>query len=248
MNGIILITGASGGIGRATALKAAAKGYSVCVHFHTNKSSAEDIVNEIQRNGGSAFAAGADISKEDEVKKLFANIDSKPVPLTALVNNAGTLEKQMPFMDMDVARWTRIFAANVMGTFLCAREAAVRMAHSRGGQGGSIVNVSSLGAVFGSPNEFVDYAASKGAVDTFTVGFAKEVAADGIRVNAVRPGVTHTGIHVLAGEPDRIDRVKAVIPMKRGGQPGEIADSILWLLSDEASYVTGAILNVSGGR
>jgi NAD(P)-dependent dehydrogenase (short-subunit alcohol dehydrogenase family) len=190
----------------------------------------------------------ADIAREDEVLRLFAECDAALGPLAALVNNAGILERHMRVEDMSVERVQRVLATNVVGTFLCAREAVRRMSTRRGGRGGAIVNVSSVAATLGSPNEYVDYAASKGAVDSFTIGLAREVAEDGIRVNAVRPGVVYTGIHASGGEPDRVERVKAAVPMKRGGEPDEVARAVLWLLSEESTYCTGAILDVSGGR
>ena len=248
MNKVLLITGASGGIGKATAIKAAKKGYHVCVHYHKNKPTADEIVKQIRDEGGLAIAVPADISNEEEVKKLFSIIDEKIGTITALVNNAAILGLQMKVINMTAERIQQTFATNVLGSILCAREAVKRMSVSNGGNGGSIVNVSSKAAVRGSPGEFVDYAASKGAIDTFTIGLAKEVADDGIRVNAVRPGVIDTEIHAKGGDPGRVHRMKDSIPMKRAGSVDEVADSILWLLSDEASYVTATILDVTGGR
>lgn len=191
---------------------------------------------------------GANISIETDVMRLYATIDQELGPLTALVNNAGILERQMPIEAMGISRWQRVFATNVFGSFLCAREAIKRMSSRQGGEGGAIVNVSSLAARTGSPHEYVDYAASKGAIDSFTRGLAAEVADQGIRVNAVRPGFIDTDMHASGGEPDRIERVKAYVPLKRGGTAGEVAHAILWLLSDEASYTTGAFIDIAGGR
>jgi NAD(P)-dependent dehydrogenase (short-subunit alcohol dehydrogenase family) len=248
MNKTLIVTGGSRGIGAATARAAAASGYMVCISYLRNEEAAQAVVNEIVRAGGEAFAVAADVSIESEVVRLFERVDVTFGPVTALVNNAGMLEPQRRVQEMDAGRLTRVFATNVIGSFLCAREAVRRMSTRTGGSGGVIVNVSSAASRLGAPNEYVDYAASKGAIDTFTLGLAKEVAAEGIRVNAVRPGVIYTDIHAGGGEPDRVDRVKAAVPMLRGGYPDEVAKAILWLLSDEASYVTGALLDVTGGR
>jgi NAD(P)-dependent dehydrogenase (short-subunit alcohol dehydrogenase family) len=245
---VLLVTGGGRGIGAATAVLAAQRGYAVCVNYLQNTQAAEAVVNSIQREHGRALAVQADISSEADVVRLFETADRELGPLSALVNNAATIEKQMRLDSMDAARLQRMFATNVIGTFLCSREAVRRMSTRRGGRGGNIVNVSSAAARIGSPNEYVDYAASKGAVDTLTIGLAKEVAEEGIRVNAVRPGLIYTDLHASGGEPERIDRLKASIPMKRGGQPQEVAAAILWLLSNEASYITGAVLDVTGGR
>jgi NAD(P)-dependent dehydrogenase (short-subunit alcohol dehydrogenase family) len=244
----MLITGASRGIGAATARLAAARGYAVCVNYVRNRTAADAVVEAIRAAGGEAFAAAADVALEDEVVDLFKTVDTRLGTLTALVNNAGVLETQMRVEDMDAARLNRVFAANITGSFLCAREAVRRMSTRRGGRGGAIVNVSSAAARLGSAGEYVDYAASKGAVDTFTTGLALEVAEAGIRVNAVRPGFIYTDIHASGGEPGRVDRVKQFVPMKRGGQPEEVAAAILWLLSDEASYATGTFIDLAGGR
>jgi NAD(P)-dependent dehydrogenase (short-subunit alcohol dehydrogenase family) len=206
------------------------------------------VVEAIRRGNGIATAIQADISLEHDVVRLFESATGALGPVSALVNNAATLERQMRVDEMDAGRIQRIFATNVIGTILCAREAVRRMSTRHGGSGGGIVNVSSGAAVHGSPGEYVDYAASKGAVDTFTVGLAKEVAEEGIRVNGVRPGFLYTAMHAKGGEPGRVDRVKSLVPMRRGGQPGEVAAAILWLLSAEASYITGAILDATGGR
>jgi NAD(P)-dependent dehydrogenase (short-subunit alcohol dehydrogenase family) len=247
-NEIVLVTGASRGIGAATARLAARAGYAVCVNYRERADAAANVVSEIERTGGRAMAVRADVADERQVVAMFEACDRALGPLTALVNNAGLLETQMRLVDMDAARLTRIFAANVVGSFLCAREAVRRMSTARGGRGGAIVNVSSGAARLGSAGEYVDYAASKGAIDTLTIGLSKEVAAEGIRVNAVRPGFIYTDIHASGGEPGRVDRLKTSIPLGRGGEPDEVARAIVWLLSDEASYSTGAILDITGGK
>jgi NAD(P)-dependent dehydrogenase (short-subunit alcohol dehydrogenase family) len=245
---VIIITGGSRGIGAATAKLAAAQGYAVAISYLHNRTAADEVVHAIEQDGGKAIAVAADVASESDVVRLFEEVDRAFGPVTALVNNAGILEHQMRVEDMDAARLTRIFAVNVTGSFICAREAARRMSARHGGKGGAIVNVSSMAARLGSPGEYVDYAASKAAIDTLTIGLSKEVAAEGIRVNAVRPGVIYTDIHASGGEPGRVDRVKEAIPMKRGGQALEVANAILWLLSDQASYTTGAFIDVAGGR
>jgi NAD(P)-dependent dehydrogenase (short-subunit alcohol dehydrogenase family) len=244
----IIITGAGRGIGAATAHLAAQRGYAVCVNYRSNRAAAEAVAADIERGGGTAIAVAADVSSETDVVRLFETADRVLGPLTALVNNAGTLEQQMRLEDMDAARLTRVFAVNAIGSFLCAREAVRRMSTRRGGRGGAIVNVSSGAARLGAANEYIDYAATKGALDTMTVGLAQEVAAEGIRVNGVRPGYIYTELHAQGGEPGRVDRVKHYVPLKRGGQPEEVAHAILWLLSDEASFSTGTFIDVSGGR
>jgi NAD(P)-dependent dehydrogenase (short-subunit alcohol dehydrogenase family) len=248
MQKILLVTGASRGIGAATARRAAREGYAVCVNYRTEKAAAESVVDDIQRSGGRAIAVQADIANEHDVQRLFDTCDRELGRLTALVNNAGILETQMRVESIDRARLERVFAANVFGVFACTREAIRRMSTKHGGAGGAIVNVSSVAARLGSPREYVDYAASKGAVDTLTIGVAQEVAEEGIRVNGVRPGFIYTDIHASGGEPGRVDRVKAFVPLKRGGTAEEVAAAILWLLSDDASFTTGAILDVAGGR
>jgi NAD(P)-dependent dehydrogenase (short-subunit alcohol dehydrogenase family) len=242
---VMIVTGGSRGIGAATCRLAAERGYAVCVNFVRDRDSAEKIAAELKTE---TIAVQADVSVEADVLRLFETVDAKLGRVTALVNNAGIVARQARLEEMDAARLQHMFAINVTGAFLCAREAARRMSTRHGGAGGAIVNVSSAAARLGSPGEYVDYAASKGAVDTMTIGLAKELAAEGIRVNAVRPGFVHTGIHASGGEPDRIERLRDAIPLKRGGEPEEVARAILWLLSDEASYSTGAILDVSGGR
>ncbi len=245
---VLIVTGGSAGIGAATARLAAEKGYAVCVNFRQRADAAADVVAEIGKAGGRAIPVQADISVEAEVMRLFETVDRGLGRVTALVNNAATLELQMRLEAMDAARIQRVLATNVTGSFLCAREAVRRMSTRRGGSGGAIVNVSSGASRFGSPGEYIDYAASKGAIDTMTLGLAQEVADEGIRVNAVRPGFIYPGLHARGGEPARVDRLKSLVPMQRGGQPEEVAAAILWLFSAEASYVTGAILDVAGGK
>ncbi len=246
--GVMVVTGGSRGIGAATAKLAAARGYAVCVNYLQCRDAAEDVVRGITAANGRAIAIQADVSSEADVVSLFRQVDAQLGAVSALVNNAATLEPQMRLTSMDAARIQRIFAVNVLGSILCAREAVKRMSARHGGTGGAIVNVSSGAAKSGSPGEYVDYAASKGAIDTFTVGLAREVAEEGIRVNAVRPGFIYTGMHAKGGEPARVDRLRTLVPMQRGGQPEEVASAILWLLSPEASYITGTLLDVSGGR
>jgi len=220
----------------------------VCVNYRRSANAAAEVVASIEAVGGRAMAVQADIGMEADVVRLFEITDRELGRVTALVNNAATLERQMRLDSMDSGRLARVFATNVIGSFLCAREAVRRMSTQHGGPGGAIVNVSSGAARFGSPGEYIDYAASKGAIDTMTVGLAKEIGNEGIRVNAVRPGFIYTGLHAQGGEPGRVDRVKSLVPMQRGGQAEEVAAAILWLLSAEASYISGAILDVGGGR
>jgi NAD(P)-dependent dehydrogenase (short-subunit alcohol dehydrogenase family) len=248
MKQVLLVTGGSRGIGAATCTLAAQKGYAVCANYQQRRDAAEEVVRSITQSGGEAIAVPADVSKEQEVVRLFSTIDQQLGRITALVNNAGILEQQMSVEDMTEARLNRIFTTNITSYFLCAREAVRRMSTKHGGTGGAIVNVSSAAARLGSAGEYVDYAASKGAVDSLTLGLSGEVAPEGIRVNAVRPGFIYTDIHASGGEPGRVDRMKGALPLRRGGHPDEIARAILWLLSDEASYCTGTFLDVAGGR
>ncbi|WP_312199337.1 SDR family oxidoreductase [Kosakonia cowanii] len=243
-----LVSGASRGIGRATARFLAQEGYTVAVNYHRQRDAADEVVAEILAWGGKAFAVQADISDESQVEAMFARIDEEGLPLTALVNNAGILFQQSRVEALSAARINQVLATNVTGYFLCCREAVKRMSTQHGGQGGAIVNVSSAAARLGSPGEYVDYAASKGAVDTLTTGLSLEVAASGIRVNGVRPGFIYTEMHASGGEPGRVDRVSSAIPMQRGGQPEEVAQAIAWLLSDKASYVTGSFIDLAGGK
>ncbi len=245
---IMLVTGGSRGIGAATALMAAARGWQVALSYQRNAAAADQVVQQIRSQGGSAIAIQADVGVEADVLRMFAQVDRDLGPLDALINNAGMLETQTRLDQMDVDRWLRVLNANVIGSFLCAREAVLRMSNRYGGKGGVIVNLSSAAARIGSPNEFIDYAAAKGAVDSMTIGLAKEVAAEGIRVNAVRPGLIYTDIHASAGEPGRVDRAKSGVPMQRGGTAEEVAEAILWLASAQSSYVTGTLLDVTGGR
>jgi NAD(P)-dependent dehydrogenase (short-subunit alcohol dehydrogenase family) len=244
----LVVTGGSRGIGAAAARLAAQRGYAVCVNFRSNGAAAEEVVASITAAGGRALAVGADVSSEPDVVRLFETVDVRLGPITALVNNAGILERQTRVEHLDAARLDRIFATNVKGAFLCAREAVRRMSTAHGGRGGAIVNVSSRAAQLGAPGEYVDYAASKAALDTLTIGLAREVAAEGIRVNGVRPGIIYSDIHADGGDPTRVDRLGPTLPMQRGGEAIEVARAILWLLSEEASYSTGTFIDVSGGR
>jgi len=248
MDKVLLITGASRGIGAATARLAAGRGYAVCVNYRRNRGAADAVVQDLHAAGARAVAVAADVAVEADVVRLFEACDAALGSPAALVNNVGILETQMRVDAMDAARLARIFAANVIGAFMCARQAVRRMSSRYGGAGGAIVNVSSGASRLGSPGEYVDYAASKGALDTLTIGLAREVAEEGIRVNAVRAGFIYTDIHASGGEPNRVDRVKELVPMRRGGRPGEVAAAILWLLSEEASYTTGAFIDVAGGK
>lgn len=248
MHKVMLITGASRGIGAATARLAAARGYALCINYRQRRDAAERLVAEIEHQGGRAIAVAADVADERQVAELFATLDREFGRLDVLVNNAGMLERQARLEEIDGARLLRVFGANVFGSFHCAREAILRLSTRHGGRGGSIINLSSIAARLGAPNKYVDYAAAKGAIDAMTVGLAKELASEGVRVNAVRPGVIRTDIHASGGEPGRVERVAASVPMGRGGEAEEIANAILWLASDEASYTTGALLDVSGGR
>jgi NAD(P)-dependent dehydrogenase (short-subunit alcohol dehydrogenase family) len=248
MSDVMLITGASRGIGAATARLAAARGYAVAVNYRASKKAAEALVDAIAAGGGRAISIQGDVAEESDVKRLFDTVDSELGRLAVLVNNAGVLETRMRLDEMTPERWRRVLATNVVGSFLCAREAVRRMSTRHGGSGGAIVNVGSAASRLGSPNEFIDYAASKGAVDAMTIGLAKEVAREKIRVNVVRPGLIRTDIHASSGQPDRVERLQDAVPIGRAGEPEEVAEAILWLASDQASYVTGAFIDVSAGR
>jgi len=245
---VLLVTGGSRGIGAATALAAARAGYAVAVNYQSNSLAADEVVRSIRDSGGKAMALQADVSREDEVMAMFARVDAKWGPLSALVNNAGVVDVSSRVDAMGVARLSRMLNTHVLGSFVCAREAVLRMSTRHGGTGGGIVNLSSAASKMGSPGQYVDYAACKGAIDTFTIGLAKEVAAEGIRVNAVRPGIIETDIHASGGEPDRAQRLALQVPMQRPGSAQEVANAIVWLLSPQASYCTGALLDVGGGR
>ncbi len=245
---VLLVTGGSRGIGAATALLAAQAGYAVAVNYQSNSLAADEVVRSIRDSGGQAMALQADVSREDEVMAMFARMDAKWGPLAALVNNAGVVDVSSRVDAMGVARLSRMLNTHVLGSFVCAREAVLRMSTRYGGTGGGIVNLSSAASKMGSPGQYVDYAACKGAIDTFTIGLAKEVAAEGIRVNAVRPGIIETDIHASGGEPDRAQRLAPQVPMLRPGSAQEVANAIVWLLSPQASYCTGALLDVGGGR
>ncbi|MNC08310.1 3-oxoacyl-[acyl-carrier-protein] reductase FabG [compost metagenome] len=245
---VALVTGGSRGIGRATAILLAQAGYKVVVNFLQNKQAADEVVSIIRAHSGEAIAIKADIADELQVMAMFVEIDNAFGPVTALVNNAGILFQQSTVEELTAERINRVMATNVTGYFLCCREAVKRMALRHGGNGGAIVNVSSAASRLGAPGEYVDYAASKGAVDSLTIGLSLEVAAQGIRVNGVRPGLIYTDIHASGGEAGRVDRVKDLLPMKRGGQPEEVAEAIVWLLSEKASYVTGSFLDLAGGK
>ncbi|CNK48181.1 oxidoreductase YgfF [Yersinia mollaretii] len=245
---VALVTGGSRGIGRATALLLAKQGYRVAVNYINDAEAARQVVAEIAAAGGLAVALQADIADELQVVALFEQLEAQLGPLTALVNNAGILFTQSTIEGLTAERINWVLATNVTGYFLCSREAVKRMAFRHGGNGGAIVNVSSAAARLGAPGEYLDYAASKGAIDTLTIGLSLEVAGEGIRVNGVRPGLIYTDIHASGGEPGRVDRVKHLLPMKRGGYPQEVAEAIVWLLSDSASYVTGSVLDLAGGK
>lgn len=248
MSKVLLITGASRGIGAETARLAAGRGYSMCLNYRQDAEAAHALLDSLREEGHQAFAFQADVADEAQVAAMFEAIDSEFGRIDALVNNAGVLEPHCDLVEMTAERWRRILDVNVVGSFLCAREAVRRMATTSGGDGGAIVNVSSRAADLGSPHEYVDYAAAKGAVDSMTIGLAKEVASLGIRVNAVKPGLIYTDIHAAGGEAGRVDRLKAGVPMRRGGLPVEVAEAILWLLSDASAYTTGGFIDVSGGR
>jgi NAD(P)-dependent dehydrogenase (short-subunit alcohol dehydrogenase family) len=245
---VLLVTGASRGIGAATARLAARQGYDLVVSYREQAGAAAEVVAACEQAGAAALAVAADVAVEADVLALFAACDARFGRLDVLVNNAGMTGRLARLDTYDAARIEHVLAVNVLGAFLCAREAVKRMSTRHGGSGGTIVNVSSVAARLGSPGEYIDYAAAKAAVDTLTIGLAKEVATEAVRVVAVRPGLVYTDIHAASGEPGRVDRLAPVVPMQRGGQPEEIAETILWLASPAASYVTGAILDVSGGR
>lgn len=245
---VTLITGGARGIGRATALALAARGEAICIVYRTREACAQEVVETIRQLGGEALAIQADIASEEQVVALFRRIDAQLGPLTGLVNNAAMMCPQASIEALTSERLAAMLATNVTGCFLCAREAVKRMSQRHGGRGGAIVNVSSAASRLGAPHEYLDYAASKGAIDTFTTGLSLEVAAQGIRVNAVRPGFIYTDMHADGGEPGRVDRIRELIPMKRGGMPEEVAQAIVWLLSDKASYVTGSFIDLAGGK
>ena len=248
MQPIVLITGGSRGIGAATALLAAQKGYAVAVNYARNSLAADEVVRQIRANGGTAITVQADEAVESQVLAMFDRVDAKLGPLSSLVNNAGIVDVACRVDAMAVERLQRMFTTNIVGSFVCAREAVKRMSTRYGGAGGTIVNVSSAAARIGSPGQYVDYAASKGAMDTFTMGLAKEVAAEGIRVNGVRPGIIDTDIHASGGEPDRAQRLAAQVPMQRPGTALEVAQAIVWLMGNESGYATGSLVDVTGGR
>ncbi|MCC8381230.1 MULTISPECIES: SDR family oxidoreductase [unclassified Xenorhabdus] len=248
MQKVTIITGGSRGIGKATALDLAKKGHHVCISYRSRRERAQEVVDMIQSLGQSALAVQMDVTDEQQVMALFQKAEKELGYITGLVNNAGILKAQTTIEQLTAERLNEMFATNITGYFLCAREAVKRMAFRHGGQGGAIVNVSSAAARLGAPYEYIDYAASKGAVDTLTTGLSLEVAAQGIRVNTVRPGLIYTEIHADGGEPNRVDRIKDSLPMKRGGQPEEVAAAIAWLLSDDASYVTGNFMDLAGGK
>ena len=245
---VLLVTGGSRGIGAATARLAAAQGWAVAVNYSANSLAADEVVRAIRASGGTAMAVQANVADEAQVLRMFEHIDAKFGRLTGLVNNAGVVDRGQPVAEHSVARWRRMFDINVIGSLLCAREAVRRMGTAYGGAGGSIVNLSSAAARLGSPNEYVDYAAAKAAIDAFTIGLAKEVAPQGIRVNAVRPGLIDTEIHASGGRPNRVEELKQHVPMGRGGTADEVAEVIVWLLSEAASYTTMSLIDVSGAR
>ncbi len=246
--GSVVVTGGSRGIGAAACRQLAALGHAVAVNYTRDAAAAEALVASIRAAGGTAIAMQADVADATQVAALFARVDRELPPLAGLVNNAGVVDLPARVDEMDAARLQRMFAINVFGSFHCAREAVRRMSTKHGGRGGAIVNLSSAAARLGSPGQYVDYAAAKGAIDTFTVGLAREVATEGVRVNAIRPGIIETDIHASGGLPERAKQMAPMVPMQRAGSADEVAQAIVWLLSDAASYTTGAILDVSGGR
>jgi NAD(P)-dependent dehydrogenase (short-subunit alcohol dehydrogenase family) len=248
MDQVLLVTGGSRGIGAATARIAARKGYAVAVNYTANAAAAQAVVAAIEADGGRAVAIQADVADEGQILAMFRQVDEQLGRITALVNNAGVVDVAARVDEMSVQRLRRMFDINVLGSILCAREAVKRMSTRYGGAGGAIVNVSSAAARLGAPGQYVDYASAKGAIDTFTIGLAKEVAAEGIRVNAVRPGLIETDIHASGGIPDRVQRLAHQVPMQRGGSAEEVAEAIVWLLSPQASYTTMSLIEVSGGR
>jgi NAD(P)-dependent dehydrogenase (short-subunit alcohol dehydrogenase family) len=248
MSKIMIITGGSRGIGAATAVLAAERGFDVAVNFASNQAAADAVVKQIQAKGRRAFALAGDVASESDMLKLFEACDKQLGTLTCLVNNAGVVDVKSRVDQMSVERMRRMFEINVIGSMVCAREAVKRMSSKHGGKGGTIVNLSSAAARLGSPGQYVDYAAAKGAIDAFTLGLAREVANEGIRVNAVRPGIIDTEIHASGGEPDRVAQSKGMVPMQRGGTAQEIANAILWLASDESTYTTGSVIDATGGR
>ena len=248
MRPVLLITGASRGIGAATAILAAQQGWAVAVNYARHAQAADDVVRRIQEAGGTAMAVQADVGDEAQILRMFAQVDAQMGRLSGFVNNAGVVDETAKVQTQSWARWERMMRINVIGAFACAREAVLRMSTTNGGLGGSIVNVSSAAARIGSPSQYVDYAAAKGAIDTFTIGLAKEVASEGIRVNAVRPGLIDTDIHASGGLPHRVRDLAHSVPMQRGGTAEEVAQAIVWLLSDAASYTTMSLMDISGGR
>ncbi len=248
MRKVLLVTGGSRGIGAATSILAAQKGWAVAVNYTSNSQAADDVVAQIKKAGGEAMSVQADVANEEQVLAMFEKVRSTLGPLQGLVNNAGVVDVSARLDQMSMARWRRMFDINVLGSMLCAREAIRQMSTLHGGQGGSIVNPSSAAARLGAPGQYLDYAAAKGAIDSFTLGLSKEVAAEGIRVNAIRPGLIDTEIHASGGLPNRVKDLEHLVPAKRGGTAMEVAHAIVWLLSDDASYTTMSLLDVSGGR
>ncbi|MCD5990685.1 MULTISPECIES: SDR family oxidoreductase [Pseudomonas] len=248
MDKVLIITGGSRGIGAATALLAAAQGYRICINYHSDHQAAETTCEKVRAMGASVMAVQADVSNEDEIIRLFARVDAEFGPVTHLVNNAATVAHASRVEELTEFRLLKMMMTNVVGPILCSKHALLRMSPRHGGKGGSIVNVSSVASRLGSPGEYVDYAASKGALDTFTTGLAREVAGEGIRVNAVRPGYIFTDFHALSGDPYRVSKLESGIPMGRGGVAEEVAEAIVWLLSEKASYATGTFIDLGGGR